>query len=60
MKVGDLVSYKGGSRFIGVVRATKKFPTSGLVRHLIEWQTQGLVRNLWYNAKDLEILNETG
>ena len=60
MKVGDLVSYKGGSRFIGVVRATKKFPTSGLVRHLVEWQTQGLVRNLWYNARDLEILNEAG
>ena len=59
MKAGDLVSYKACNQFIGVVRATKKFPTSGLVRHLIEWQTQGLVRNLWYNAKDLEILNES-
>jgi|TARA_B110000467_G_C18218959_1_gene421916 hypothetical protein len=59
MNVGDLVAYKGGCRFIGVVKATKKFPTSGLVRHLIEWQTQGLVRGVWYNAKDLEILNET-
>ena len=59
MKVGDLVSYKGTIRFIGVVRATKKFPTSGLVRHMIEWQTQGLVRNLWYNAKDLEVISES-
>ena len=59
MNVGDLVSYKGGWRFIGVVKATKKFPTSGLVRHLVEWQTQGLARNLWFSARDLEILNET-
>jgi len=59
MNVGDLVSYNGGSRFVGVVKATKKFPTSGLVRHLVQWQTQGLARNLWYSARDLEILNET-
>ena len=59
MNVGDLVAYKGGCRFIGVVKATKKFPTSGLVRHLIEWQTQGLVRDVWYDHACLELINET-
>jgi hypothetical protein len=58
VKVGDLVSYKGGTKFIGVITATKKFPTSGLVRHLVEWQGSGITRNLWYNSKDLEVLSE--
>ena len=59
MTVGDLVSYKGGTRFIGVITVTKKFPTSGLVRHLVEWQGPGMTRNLWYSARDLEVISES-
>ena len=59
MKVGDLVSYAGRSdQYIGIITATKTFDTF-CTRHQVEWQQQGIYRDIWHNEKNLELLSES-
>jgi hypothetical protein len=59
VKVGDLVSYAGRSdQYVGIITATKTFDTF-CTRHRVEWQQQGIYRNIWHNAKNLELLSES-
>ena len=59
MKIGDLVSYAGRSdQYVGIITATKTFDTF-YARYQVEWQQQGIYRNIWHHEKNLELLSES-
>ena len=52
MFVGSLVRFKG---HLGIITSQKTFP-SGLVRNRVEWCSDDIVKNLWWDAEDLDVL----